>query len=226
MARSPDDSYTRVLRARAYLGLKKPDDAMKDLDYVLNAKPNFLAALALRGITWSALRDYGKAVDDLDRAIAQKETVESLFARARAHEALGHPGKATDDFRRATQLPPTSSIKVPITEVMARLRQSGATRDRSEIPAATIQPVSDECANPDISCTPSSETVGRMASGRRSVASRIDGGARLPKVSCAFGTRANTTPLPSTSDSVQSSLGRCFSRMLWNIATGGLKEMS
>ena len=108
VARSPDDSYTRVLRARAYLGLKKPDDAMKDLDYVLNAKPNFLAALALRGITWSALRDYGKAVDDLDRAIAQKETVESLFARAKAHEALGHPGKATDDFRRATQLPPTS----------------------------------------------------------------------------------------------------------------------
>lgn len=102
----------RVGRARAYLGLKKPDDAMKDLDFVLAARPDDQPALTLRGITWSALRNYDKAIDDLDRAIAQRETVEGLFARAKAHEALNHADKATEDFRKATQLAPSSVFDV------------------------------------------------------------------------------------------------------------------
>jgi hypothetical protein len=34
-------------------------------------------ALALRGIAWATMLEYNKALDDLDRAISQKETVES-----------------------------------------------------------------------------------------------------------------------------------------------------
>ena len=71
-------------------------------------RPGLIEALALRGIAWSAMREYNKALDDLDRAIAQKETVESYFARAKAYEALNNPAKAADDFRRATQLAPAS----------------------------------------------------------------------------------------------------------------------
>jgi len=89
-----------------------PTDAMSDLNYVLNLRPGFPDALALRGIAWSAMLDYSKARDDLDRAIVQKETVESYFARAKVHEALNNPKKATDDFRRATQLTPTSVFDV------------------------------------------------------------------------------------------------------------------
>jgi tetratricopeptide (TPR) repeat protein len=86
----------------------KPGDAMSDLNAALAARPGLIEALALRGIAWSAMRDYNKALDDLDRALAQKETVESYFARAKAYEALNNPAKAADDFRRATQLAPAS----------------------------------------------------------------------------------------------------------------------
>jgi hypothetical protein len=50
--------------------------------------------------------------DDLDRAISQKETVESYFARAKIYEAQNNPEKATDDFRRATQLTPAGVFDV------------------------------------------------------------------------------------------------------------------
>jgi tetratricopeptide (TPR) repeat protein len=104
----PDGSLARVLRARAYLSLGKPDDAMSDHNAAVAARPGLIEALALRGIAWSAMRDYNKALDDLDRAIAQKETVESCFARAKAYEALNNPARAADDFRRATQVAPAS----------------------------------------------------------------------------------------------------------------------
>jgi tetratricopeptide (TPR) repeat protein len=108
VGKMPDDSLARVLRARAYLSLGKPADAMSDLNAALAARPGLVEALALRGIARSAMRDYNKALDDLDRAIAQRETVESYFARAKAYEALNNPAKAADDFRRATQLAPAS----------------------------------------------------------------------------------------------------------------------
>jgi tetratricopeptide (TPR) repeat protein len=107
-----DDTLARILRARALVALKKPADAMSDLDHVLNVRPGFADALALRGIAWSAMLEYNKARDDLDRAISQKETVESYFARAKVHEAQNNPKKATDDFRRATQLTPAGVFDV------------------------------------------------------------------------------------------------------------------
>jgi uncharacterized protein HemY len=107
-----DDSLARMLRARAFVGLNKPADAMSDLNYVLNLRPDFSDALALRGIVWSTMTDYGKARDDLDRAISQRETVESYFARAKVFEAQNNPEKATDDYRRATQLAPAGVFDV------------------------------------------------------------------------------------------------------------------
>jgi uncharacterized protein HemY len=56
--------------------------------------------------------EYGKALDDLDRAIAQKQTVESYFTRAKIHEAQNHPERATDDFRRATELTATGVFDI------------------------------------------------------------------------------------------------------------------
>ena len=112
IGKTADDSFARILRARALVALKKPADALPDLDYVLNLRPGFADALAVRGIARSAMLDYGKARDDLDRAIAQKETVESYFARAKVYEALNNPRKATDDFRRATELAPAGVFDV------------------------------------------------------------------------------------------------------------------
>lgn len=102
----------RTLRARALVALKKPSDAMADLDQVLKVRPGFADALALRGIAWSEMREYDKAREDLDRAISQKETVENYFARAKVHEAQNNLKKATDDYRRATELKPASVFDV------------------------------------------------------------------------------------------------------------------
>ena len=55
---------------------------------------------------------------------------------------------------------------------------------------------------------------------------RIAGVAFFPTVSCGCGPGPNTTPLASRSDRVHASLGRCPSRMRWNIPVGGEKEMS
>ena len=106
------DAFARVLRARAYLARKDTASAMIDLNLVLGTHPNDADALTLRGIAWSATHDYGNALDDLTRAIAQRETVESYFARAKIYEAQSRFEKATDDFRRATQLAATSVFDV------------------------------------------------------------------------------------------------------------------
>ena len=98
------DPFARVLRARAYLGQNDTASAMADLNLVLAARPNDPDALGLRGIAWSAMHENDKALDDLTKAIAQRETVEGYFARAKIYEAQSKFDKATDDFRRATQL--------------------------------------------------------------------------------------------------------------------------
>jgi tetratricopeptide (TPR) repeat protein len=108
VAKTPNDPFIRVLRARALLSQGKSADAMTDLNFALNVRPGYLNALTLRGIAWSAMREYAKALEDLDAAMVQKETVESLFARAKTYEALGKPDKAAADFRRATELAPVS----------------------------------------------------------------------------------------------------------------------
>jgi tetratricopeptide (TPR) repeat protein len=125
VGKMPDDTLVRTLRARAYVALGKSADAMSDLNSVLNARPGTPEALALRGIVWSAMHEYQKALVDLDSAIALKETVESYFARAKAQEAVNNPGKATDDFRRATQLAPLS--------VFEQLAQAEAKRKIQEL---------------------------------------------------------------------------------------------
>jgi tetratricopeptide (TPR) repeat protein len=98
----------RLLRARAHLGQKDADSAMTDLNIVLGRQPTNAEALLLRGITWSAKRDFVKALDDLSAAIAQRETVEGYFARAKAYEAQSITAKAEKDYERATELRPSS----------------------------------------------------------------------------------------------------------------------
>jgi tetratricopeptide (TPR) repeat protein len=102
------DTSARLLRARAYLAKKDPVAAMTDLNLVLGTRPNEPEALQLRGIAFGALRENDKALDDLGRAIAQRETVEGYFARAKIHEAQNDVGKAASDYKRATELAATS----------------------------------------------------------------------------------------------------------------------
>jgi tetratricopeptide (TPR) repeat protein len=106
------DPFARVLRARAYLARQDAASAMADLNVVLGTRPNDADALGLRGITWSSMHEYDKALDDLSKAISQRETVEGYFARAKVYEAQNKFDKATDDFRRATELAPAGVFDV------------------------------------------------------------------------------------------------------------------
>ena len=106
------DSFARLLRARAYLAKKDTAGAMTDLNQVLVARPNDADALRLRGIAYSTLREYDKALDDLSKAITQRETVEGYVARAGVYEAQNKVDQATSDYRRATQLTATNVFDV------------------------------------------------------------------------------------------------------------------
>jgi tetratricopeptide (TPR) repeat protein len=98
------DPFARLLRARAYLAKKDTASAMTDLNQVLVARPNDADALRLRGITYSTMREFDKALDDLNKANALRETVEGYVARAGVYEAQNKVDLATNDYRRATQL--------------------------------------------------------------------------------------------------------------------------
>ena len=100
------DFFARMLRARAYLAKKDPVSAMADLNQVLVTRPNDADALRLRGIVYSTTKDYDRALDDLGRANALRETIEGYVARAAVYEAQGKTDKAASDYRRATELRP------------------------------------------------------------------------------------------------------------------------
>ena len=118
------DTFARLLRARAYLGRSDADSAMADLNSVLSVQPNNADGLLLRGIVWSTKHDYTKALDDLSGAIAQHESVEGYFARAKAYEAQNNATKAAQDYRRATELKPASVFDVLAqTESQQKVKQ-------------------------------------------------------------------------------------------------------
>jgi tetratricopeptide (TPR) repeat protein len=106
------DGLARTLRARAYLAKNDTADAMTDLNSVLATRPNDADALGLRGLAYSKTREYDKALDDLSKAIVQRETVERYFARATIYEAQNNFEKATNDYRSATQLAPRNVFDI------------------------------------------------------------------------------------------------------------------
>jgi tetratricopeptide (TPR) repeat protein len=81
---------------------------MADADYVSKLRPDDPELLTVRGLIWSAMQDYPKAIEDLNRAVAKHETVEDYIARGRAYEATNDTARAASDFRHALELAPRS----------------------------------------------------------------------------------------------------------------------
>ena len=106
------DGLARTLRARALLAKNDTADALVDLNTVLGKAPNDQGALLLRSLVWLAMHSYDNALDDINKVIAQRETVEAYFTRAKLYEAQNKFDKAADDYRRATQLPAASVFDV------------------------------------------------------------------------------------------------------------------
>ena len=85
---------------------------MPDLNTVLAVRPADVQALTMRGSAWSAMKEYPKALEDLNQAIEKQETVEEYVARAGVYEAQNKIGKASADFKRATELTPKNVFDV------------------------------------------------------------------------------------------------------------------
>jgi tetratricopeptide (TPR) repeat protein len=106
------EHLARVLRARALLVKKDPAGALADLNVALDQRPNDPDALLLRSLVFFDKHETDKALDDLNKAIAQRETVENHFVRAKVYEAQSNFDKAAEDYRRATQLPAASVFDI------------------------------------------------------------------------------------------------------------------
>jgi tetratricopeptide (TPR) repeat protein len=87
-------------------------NALVGLNAVLGSRPNDSSALQTRSLVWLAMHSYENALDDLNKAIAQHETVEVYFARAKIYEAQNKLDKAADDYRRAIELPAATAFDV------------------------------------------------------------------------------------------------------------------
>ena len=95
--------------------------------------------------------------------------------------------RASRVARRTAKARPISSSTVPIAAVSMSWRHSGAVNVSSAMPAATVQPVMSERANAVSSGTPSSDTVGTLASGTLNISANSVGDARCPMVFSGFG---------------------------------------
>jgi tetratricopeptide (TPR) repeat protein len=82
------------------------------VDYVSNIRPGDPDLLMIRGLIWSEMHDYDKAINDLDQAVAKRESVETYIARGRTYEARNDTARASSDFRHALQLPPKNIFDI------------------------------------------------------------------------------------------------------------------
>lgn len=112
IGKAADNTGARLLRARALLAQNDTRNAMSDADYVSSIQPEDPELLTVRGLIWSAMKEYGRAIDDLSQAIAKRETVENYIARGRAFEAKDDAARATSDFRHAIELAPKNVFDV------------------------------------------------------------------------------------------------------------------
>src|SRR6185312_16395276 len=91
-----------LLRARAYSGDKKYNQAVDDLNKLIELKPDLIEAYVERGMVFTQVRRFDDAIGDLTRAIeiANNDPL-SLRIRGQIYEALARSDEAIADYRNA-----------------------------------------------------------------------------------------------------------------------------
>ena len=106
-ALKPDMVEAYLMRARAYIGLSKPELAIRDFTRVLDLRPMDTQALVERGLTYLELKNFRDALSDANRAVeADANFAKAYNLRGLVVRAMGDPHKALQDFTRAVQLMP------------------------------------------------------------------------------------------------------------------------
>ena len=68
IAKDPKDALSYSRRGKAYAGLKKHEEAMKDYDQAVRLKPDLAEAYVNRAVARFVLKDYDKSWEDVHKA--------------------------------------------------------------------------------------------------------------------------------------------------------------
>ena len=112
VGKSADDTPARLIRARAYLA--KGDASRRDAGSQHGPchQTGGCAGIDHARYRMVGMKEYAKALEDLNQAIEKQETVEDYVARAGVYEAQNKIGKATADLQRATELTPKNVFEM------------------------------------------------------------------------------------------------------------------
>ncbi|MEJ2284913.1 MAG: tetratricopeptide repeat protein [Desulfobacterales bacterium] len=102
-----DPRFTLALKSRgaAYLKLDKVQEAIADMNTVIDIAPDNARAYHIRGLAHDKSGDLNKALEDFNQALELNPNYGAVFySRASLHTKMGHTDEAAEDIRMVTQL--------------------------------------------------------------------------------------------------------------------------
>lgn len=106
IAANPNYGPAFLIRAKAYVSLDRPEDAVRDLTTAATFKHTRVGALRQRAELYYALKLYSKVIDDLNSSMGKNASDGQYCLRARAYSALNKPALAAQDITSALSQKP------------------------------------------------------------------------------------------------------------------------
>ena len=123
LAKDPNLLGARLDRAWALLELKKPDEALAELETVLAKEPDLPRAVYLKGQGLLLMKDYAGAAAAFEKAagLEPKLAQQALFYAGVCRDKLGQSDKARESFLNAQALDSASPLGKASSDYLDRL---------------------------------------------------------------------------------------------------------
>jgi tetratricopeptide (TPR) repeat protein len=102
-----DPQFTLALKSRgaAYLKLDRIQDALADINAVIDIAPDNARAYHMRGLAHDKSGNLDGALEDFNHALELNPDYGAVYySRANLHTKMGHPDLAADDIQMVTHL--------------------------------------------------------------------------------------------------------------------------
>lgn len=96
-----------AMRAKSYSRLGELTSAVSDYDEAIRLMPSNITFLTLRGNVYRKMKQYPKALADLDLALSEIDYAEAFFVRGLLKQDIGDEVGAKEDFARAKDINPS-----------------------------------------------------------------------------------------------------------------------